>query len=160
MASPTASASASKPVRVLIDTNVVLDWLLDRKPWSDEAQPLWNARDAGLAVAYLPASVLTDIFYIIRRQAGIPSAFVAVDRVLAAFGLFAVDAPLLQQARALPGNDFEDNVQIACATNARLDLIVTRNPTDFHSSPIPVIEPPRIIAYLPPNASPAPPSNG
>ena len=55
-------------IRALVDTNVVLDWLLDRKPWSDAAQPLWDARDAGRVVAYLPASVLTDIFYIIRRQ--------------------------------------------------------------------------------------------
>ncbi|HEY7849701.1 MAG TPA: PIN domain-containing protein, partial [Ktedonobacterales bacterium] len=134
--------------RALIDTNVALDWLLDRKPWSDAAQPLWDARDAGHTVAYLPASVLTDIFYIIRRQANITAAFTALDQVFAAFGLFAVDAPLLQQARALPGCDFEDNVQIACATNAQLDLIVTRNPTDFRHSPILVIEPPEITAYL------------
>lgn len=139
----------SGPVRALFDTNVVLDWLLDRKPWSDSAQPLWDARDAGLVVAYLPASVLTDIFYIVRRQAGIPAAFVAVDRVLAAFGLFAVDAALLQQARSLAGNDFEDNVQVACAMNAQLDLIITRNPIDFRASPVQVIAPHDIARYLP-----------
>jgi predicted nucleic acid-binding protein len=135
-------------LRVLVDTNVVLDWLLDRKPWSDMAQPLWDARDAGLVVAYMPASVLTDIFYIVRRQAGIPGAFAAVDRVFAAFGLFAVDGSLLQQARALPGNDFEDNVQIACAINAQLDLIATRNPGDFLSSPVSVIAPEQISTRL------------
>jgi predicted nucleic acid-binding protein len=140
--------SEPKLVRALIDTNVVLDLLLDRKPWSDAAQPLWDARDAGRVVAYLPASVLTDIFYIIRRQADIPTAFAAVDQVFAAFGLFAVDGPLLQQARALEGSDFEDNVQIACAINAGLDLIVTRNPTDFRHSLVHVIEPPQIAAYL------------
>ena len=138
-----------KRVRALIDTNVVLDWLLDRKPWSDAAQPLWNARDAGDVIAYLPASVVTDIFYVIRRQADIPTAFAAVDRVFGAFGLFAVDGPLLQQARSLPGNDFEDNVQIACATGAQMDLIITRNPSDFRFSPIPVIEPAQIAGYLP-----------
>lgn len=145
---PTTSPVGTKPARVLVDTNVVLDWLLDRKPWSDQAQPLWDARDAGQVVAYLPASVLTDIFYIIRRQAGIPAAFTAVDRLFDSFGLFAVDAPLLQQARALPGNDFEDNVQIACAMNAQLDLIITRNPADFRLSSVPVIEPPDIGTHL------------
>src|SRR5579871_6174294 len=84
-------------VRALIDTNVVIDWVLDRKPWSDEAQPLWDARDAGQVVTYLPASVLTDVFYIVRRQAGIPIAFAALDRIFVAFGLFAVDTALLQQ---------------------------------------------------------------
>ena len=71
-----------------------------------------------------------------------------MDRVFAAFGLFAVDAPLLQQARALAGADFEDNVQIACAMNAQLDLIVTRKPADFQHSPVRVLEPPQIVAYL------------
>jgi predicted nucleic acid-binding protein len=139
----------SRPVlRALIDTNVVLDWLLDREPWSDEALPLWGARDGGRIVAYLPASVLTDIFYIIRRSMGISAAFAAVDRIFPAFGLLAVDGPLLQQARALPGNDFEDNVQIACAASAHLDLIITRNPVDFRTSPVRVIEPSQIALYL------------
>lgn len=133
---------------VLIDTNVALDGVLDRKPWSDEAKPLWDARDMGLVVCYPPASVLTDVFYIVQRQAGISEVFSALDRILGAFGILAVDAPLLQQARALPGNDFEDNVQIACAMNAALDLIVTRNVSDFAHSPVTVIEPPQIIAHV------------
>ncbi|MGH2505318.1 MAG: type II toxin-antitoxin system VapC family toxin [Ktedonobacterales bacterium] len=137
-----------KVIRALIDTNVILDWLLDRKPWSDAAKPLWDARDAGDVVAYLPASVVTDIFYIIRRQADIPTAFRAIDQVFGAFGLCAVDEALLRQARALPGNDFEDNVQIACAANAQSDLIVTRSPVDFRHSPLPVIEPSQITTYL------------
>lgn len=140
---------ARQVLRALIDTNVVLDWLLDRKPWSDAAQPLWDARDAGDVVAYLPASVVTDIFYVIRRQADIPTAFSAVDQVFAAFGLYAVDESLLRQARALPGNDFEDNVQIACATSAQVDLSITRNPADFRTSPIPVIDPSQIGSHLP-----------
>lgn len=144
----TDPAVSARRLRVLVDTNVVLDWLVDRKPWSDAAQPLWDARDAGLVIAYLPASVVTDIFYIVRRQANITVAFAAVDRIFAAFGLFAIDAVLLQQARALPGNDFEDNVQIACAVNAGLDLIVTRNLADFRTSPIPAIEPSQIASYL------------
>src|SRR5579859_1638866 len=104
----------------------------------------WDARDAGLVVVYLPGSVVTDIFSIVRRQADIATAFAAIDHVLGAFGLLAIDAPLLQQARALPGNDFEDNVQIACALNAQLDVIITRNLGDFQLSPVPAIEPSQI----------------
>jgi predicted nucleic acid-binding protein len=131
-----------------LDTNVVLDWLLDRHPWSDEAQLLWDARDAGRLVAYLPASVLTDIFYIARRQIGIAGANDAVDRCLAAFEVLAVDKSLLLIARSLPGNDFEDNVQIVCARDAGLDLIVTRNTPDFVDAGMPVIEPPEVTHHL------------
>ena len=57
-------------LKVLVDTNVVIDWLNDRKTWADEARPLWDSRDAGLVDLYLPASVLTDIFYILRKTIG------------------------------------------------------------------------------------------
>jgi predicted nucleic acid-binding protein len=46
---------------VLVDTNVAIDWLNSRRPWVDEASPLWASRDAGKIALYLPASVLTDI---------------------------------------------------------------------------------------------------
>jgi len=145
----TPPSASPAPLRALFDTNVVLDWLLDRAPWMADAQPLWDARDAGQVIAYPPASTLTDVFYIMRRATDIPTAFIAVYRLLGAFGLLPIDAALLQQARALPGNDFEDNVQIACAISAQLDLIITRDPSGFQTSPIPAIEPSQISVYLP-----------
>jgi hypothetical protein len=54
----------------------------------------------------------------VRRATDIATAFTAVDRLLAAFGLLPIDMALFQQARTLPGNGFEDNVQIACAITA------------------------------------------
>jgi len=93
----------------------VLDQLLHREPWFTEAQPFWQARDAGSLTAYLPASVLTDIFHISRRQVGNDEARRAVARCLDEFGIVAVYRALLDSALALPGSDFEDNLQIACA---------------------------------------------
>lgn len=127
-------------VRVLLDTNVVLDWLLDRAPWADEALPLWQARDTGRLIAYIPASVLTDIFYIARRHVGTIAALASVDQTLA-LEVIAVDKAILLRARALPGNDFEDNVVMACAEAERVDFIITRNTDDFQHSPVRAIEP-------------------
>lgn len=134
-------------VRVLLDTNVVLDWLLDRSPWADEALPLWQARDTGRIIAYIPASVLTDIFYIARRQVGAVAALAAVDRSLA-LEVVAVDKTILLRARALPGGDFEDNVAMACAEAERLDFIITRNTEDFQHSPVKAIEPLTFVKHL------------
>lgn len=128
-------------LRILIDTNVVLDQLLQREPWHSQAQEVWQARDIRRIVAYVPASVLTDIFYLARRQVGIGGAHAAVARCLSQFGLIEVNRALLKEALAMPGADFEDNVQIACAQRARLDLIVTRDLAGFRDSPIPAVEP-------------------
>jgi predicted nucleic acid-binding protein len=55
-------------MRVLFDTNVVLDVLLRREPWVVEAQALWQAVDDGRIVGYIPAVAVTNIVYIARRQ--------------------------------------------------------------------------------------------
>ncbi len=135
-------------LRVLLDTNVVLDWLLDRKPWSDDALPLWQARDTGRLITYIAASILTDIFYIARRQIGNVAALAGVDQSLA-LEVALVDKATLLRARELPGSDFEDNVAIACAEAERLDFIITRNTDDFRHSSIRAIEPLALPPYLP-----------
>lgn len=135
-------------LRVLLDTNVVLDWLFDRNPWSDDALPLWQARDTGRLVTYIAASILTDIFYIARRQIGNTAALAGVDQSLA-LEVAPVDKATLLRARELPGSDFEDNVVIACAEAERLDFIITRNIDDFRHSFIRAIEPLALPPYLP-----------
>jgi len=132
-------------MRVLIDTNIVLDVLLDRAPWADAASQIWDACDSGRLAGYLPASALTDIFYIARRATNISTAQVAVGLCLATFALCPVDRPTPEQATTLQGGDFEDNVQIACAVLGNCDAIVTRNPRDFAASPLPVRSPDELL---------------
>jgi predicted nucleic acid-binding protein len=55
-------------VRVLIDTNIVLDFLLQREPFFPDAELLFQAIDAGQVVGYVTATTLTDIFYISRKH--------------------------------------------------------------------------------------------
>ncbi len=145
---PAAGEPAASSLHILVDTNVVLDLLLAREPWLSQAQPMWEARDAERLVAYLPASALTDIFYICRKQVGLERARQAVAACIQGFTLIAVDHAIVSAALALPGDDFEDNVQIACAMSGALDIIVTRDPAGFARSPIPAIEPLAVVARL------------
>lgn len=55
-------------MRVLIDTNILLDYLLDREPFVQDAEALFNTIDSGQVVGYVTATTLTDIFYIARRH--------------------------------------------------------------------------------------------
>ncbi|WIG60086.1 MAG: hypothetical protein OJF49_002834 [Ktedonobacterales bacterium] len=137
-------------VKALVDTNVVIDWLNDRKPWSDEAQSLWQYHDEGKLDLYLPTSVLTDIFYILRKPLGNAEAKRTIERCVSTFGLLTIDAAVVLKALTLPGSDFEDNVQIACSQIYRIDLIVTHNPDDFKQGvTVPVVNPKDIMQYVP-----------
>lgn len=135
-------------MKILFDTNIVLDALLLRQPWLPEAQQLWQANDGGLLTGYLTATTLTDIFYIAKRQQDIIKAKTAVDICLQAFEICPVNRQSLLLACTFLGNDFEDNLQIACATLAGLDGIVTRDPQGFQSTTIPVWTTAQILAQL------------
>lgn len=135
-------------MHILFDINVVLDVLLDRKPWVTEATAVWQANDEGRIVGYILASAMTDIFYIARRLAGLEIAHTTVRTCLEAFEICTVDRQTLEQAETLPGNDFEDNLQIACASIAGIDAIVTRDKDGFKAATIPVWTPAELLAQL------------
>lgn len=137
-------------MRVLLDTNVVLDVLLSRAPWLEPAQALWQASDAGTLTAYLTATTLTDVFYVARRLTEFRRARQAVQVCLDAFEIVTVDRSALERAQQLSGADFEDNVQIACAEAAGLEAIVTRDTTSFEGSPIAVWSPAECLGRLQP----------
>lgn len=101
--------------QVLLDTNVLLDVLLARAPWSQQAAAVWRANDDGRLLGYVSASTITDIFYIARRAAGVDKAREAIRTCLDAFVVCPVNRDVLEQAQQLSGEDFEDNVQIVCA---------------------------------------------
>lgn len=134
--------------QVLFDTNVVLDALLRRAPWDVDAAACWQACDDGKILGCLTASSLTDIFYIARKQKGQAVALDTIRLCLDAFAICAVDRRALEEAIDLLGNDFEDNLQIACATLAGIDAIVTRDKDGFHDSLIPALMPSELLTQL------------
>lgn len=137
-------------MRVLIDTNVLLDVLLQRQPWATDSDAVWQANDQGYLAGFISATVATNLFYIARRARGNSEALQAVRACLDSFEICPVDRAILEAAIALPGADFEDNVLIACAQAATLDGIVTRDKGDFTRSGLAVFTPAELIVQLRP----------
>lgn len=135
-------------IRVLLDTNVVLDALLDRQPWNADARAIWQAHLNSQVAAHIVATAITDVFYIARRHAGRDRAWLAVRACLDQLYVISVGANELQTAATLPGNDLEDNLQIVCAAAAHLDAIVTRDPAGFAHSMVAVLRPSELLSRL------------
>jgi predicted nucleic acid-binding protein len=126
-------------VRVLIDTNIVLDYLLEREPFLQDAEALFDAINSGQVMGYVTATTLTDIFYIARRQTrSVELARQAVSSTLAVMVICSVNRAVLEAAFASALADFEDAVQICCAISQGLEVIVTRDTQGFSGSVIPV----------------------
>ncbi|MBL1174199.1 PIN domain-containing protein [Pantanalinema sp. GBBB05] len=135
-------------MRVLIDTNIILDYLLQREPFFQNANLLFQAINSGRVVAYLTATTLTDIFYIARRHTGsIEQARQATFEILTAMAICPVNRAVLESAFASAIPDFEDAVQIACAIAQGLDAIVTRDAT-FSSMLISVLTVEEVLQQL------------
>lgn len=127
-------------MRVLVDTNIVLDFLLQREPFFQDAEMLFQTIDVGKIVGYVTATTLTDIFYISRRHTrSVEQARQAVSEILTAMMICPVDRVVLELAFNSGIADFEDAVQIFSAVNQGSEAIVTRDTQGFLSSPIPVL---------------------
>ena len=135
-------------IHALLDTNVILDVFLERSPWSTDAAVLWQAKLDRRFVACATATSITDIFYITRRYAGREKAWQTVHTSLDQLSVIPVGIDELRLATTIGGNDFEDNLQIACAISNQLDLIVTRNLAGFPRNNIPILTPQQMLLKL------------
>ena len=135
-------------MKVLIDTNVVLDILLERSEWVEDAERIWQASRDGRLTSHVSASSITDVYYISRGLTNPENARNIVRRCLDELRVVAVASDELETAYAFGGSDFEDDLQVACAVAVSLDAIVTRDPEGFPLSPIPVLSPAEVIARL------------
>jgi predicted nucleic acid-binding protein len=135
-------------IHALLDTNVILDVLLDRTPWSTDAAVLWQAKLDGRFIACVTATSLTDIFYLSRRLAGLEKAWQVIHAILDQLSVIPIGIGELRLATTLEGNDFEDNLQVACAIIGQLDLIVTRNLAGFTGNNIPILTPQQMLLRL------------
>lgn len=135
-------------MKVLIDANVILDVLLNRSLWVTDSQAVWEANHRQQIQGHIVATTVTNLFYIARKLVGQPLAIQGVRDCLAAFDVVPVDQTILDDAAALPGSDFEDNVTIRCAVRSGMDAIVTRNLADFSDSPVPAFSPAELLSRI------------
>jgi len=127
--------------RVLLDTNVVLEVLLDRQPHAEASAAIWLAAEFGLIQGMLASHAVTTIYYLVQKEKGNLGARRIVSDILRVFLVAPVDGAVIQEALQLPCPDFEDAVSAATARVAACYCIVTRDPKGFRGSPVRVLTP-------------------
>jgi len=134
--------------KILVDINVVLDVLLDRKPHAEPSAALWAAIETGMAEGVLAAHAVTTIHYLVRKERGASKARRTVTAILRVFGIAAVDGDVVRQALQFSWPDFEDSITASAAQSAGCDAIVTRDPRGFPDSPVRVLTPEAAVALF------------
>jgi predicted nucleic acid-binding protein len=134
--------------RILFDTNVILDVLLDRQPYVDTSASAWAVVETGISEGMLAAHSVTTIHYLVRKERGSVQAGRIISAILRVFGVAAVDGAVVQEALQLPFADFEDAVTAAAARLAGCECIVSRDPKAFRGSPVRSLTPEAVLPLL------------
>ena len=135
-------------MKVLFDTNVVLDVLLEREPHVEAAAKLFALVDNGRINGWICATTATTIFYIAARSFGRRRARDQVHGLLGLFEVAPVDKDVLDGALAIDFPDHEDAVLHEAARAAGATVIVTRDRDGFANSTIPALDPVEFLAVV------------
>ncbi|MDR3109103.1 MAG: PIN domain-containing protein [Planctomycetaceae bacterium] len=137
-------------LRLLLDTNIIIDLSQQRQPFCTEAVALVRQISNGNNYGFVAATTITNMFYILRKFIGRSEALLQIKNLLGSknIDLLAVDKQTLIDALEYNLTDFEDSVQLSVADFNRIDYIVTRNLRDFRESFVPAISPTEALQKL------------
>ena len=136
------------PSKVVLDTNVVLDFLDSTRAEHSTAVALVTALVTVGTDMCVAATSLKDIYYVLTRASGEPVARHAVTTLTQTMTIMAVDSTTCDDALTNGEPDFEDALVLACAATGAADCIVTRDRAAFLGSVVPKTEPAVLCAQL------------
>jgi predicted nucleic acid-binding protein len=135
-------------MKVLFDTNVILDLLLDRSEFVDDASVLISKVDTNEIDGFLCATTITTIHYLLEKSLNTTQAAKHIKTLLNIFDIAPVSSETLEKALNPKFVDYEDSVLHEAALAVDVDSIVTRDYSGFKNSKIPAYTPKELIAIL------------
>jgi predicted nucleic acid-binding protein len=135
-------------VKVLLDTNIILDYALERQPFWEASEQLFLLLEQGRFEAYVSASTFSDLYYIIRKQRRHEWTLTFLTRLVSVCQIATVDQTVISMALTLNFRDFEDAIQYSTAVMNQLDAIATRNSQDFAEAALQIMTSDSLIQTL------------
>ena len=135
-------------MKIVFDTNIVLDILLEREPFVSFSINLFNAVEKQIIQGYLCATTITTIDYLLTKSIGKQSAKVSINQLLNLFAIAEVNDVILKAAINSDFSDFEDGVLYHSGIYAGVDGFVTRNSKDFKTTSLPIYSPTELLRII------------
>ena len=133
---------------MLVDTDVLIDVALDRRPHSGPSSELLDRLEHGARRAFVAWHTLSNFYYLVTPARGDADTRDFIADLIRFVAVAPADTASLRYAVSLPMADFEDAMQVAAARACGARHIVTRNVKDFARSPIPAVTPRDALARL------------
>jgi len=128
--------------KILIDTDVILDFLFDRKPFSDDASQILSLCELNIIQGYITPVIISNVYYLLRQTAKHEKVIESIKQLLTFIDILVMDTDVVIKALNSPFKDFEDALQnYAAENNVEIKIIITRNSKDYKNSYLGVITP-------------------
>lgn len=125
--------------RILVDTNIVLDLLAERKEFITEAQELFTLSDKKELKLYVSSLTFTNTYYILSEKMKLSNARKILRKFKVLVEVLPMDDKVIDLSLESDFNDFEDAIQYHTAIENEIEIILTRNLKDFKTAKIPVL---------------------
>lgn len=127
---------------IFLDTNIIIDFLADRQPFSLYAAKLFNFSLQGKAKLYISAVSYNNIYYILRQSKSNAETFKLLNELCEMTEIADVTKTIIKKSLKSDFKDFQDAIQYNCALSlSKVDFIVTRDTKDFKRSALSVMTP-------------------
>lgn len=136
-------------MKILIDTNVIIDALTSREPFREDAEQIFMFAANRIEDMYITASSATDIYYLVRKYLhSTEQAKSVMSKLYELFYILDVTSSECKEALLSDMNDYEDAVISCCAVHNHIDYIVTRNIKDYERSKVNAILPEQLLKMI------------
>lgn len=135
-------------MKVLIDTNVVLDVLCKRENFYEDAVKIMKYCEVKKIIGVISALTVPNIVYIMRKELDVQKTKDIIQKLQLLFTIADLKAEDIKKALSMDFKDFEDSLQSACALRIKADYIITRNIKDFINSKVTAIKPSELIERI------------
>jgi len=134
---------------IFLDTNVLIDFFADRKPFSIDAARLFDYSLKKKVTIYISAVSYNNIYYIIRQSLSHAETIKMLTEISEWTNVIDLTKDIINKSLTSDFKDFEDAIQYTCAKSInKIDLIVTRNTKDFKISSLPILSPKEAVALI------------
>lgn len=136
-------------MKIMCDTNVIIDVLLEREPFEEDSYKILSLCEEHRLDGFVSASSVTDIFYLVRKYThSTQLAYKAIGKLLEIVKVCSVTNNDVLTAFQKKAKDFEDCLVATCAKSIHCDYIITRNKKDFEEFDIPILTPNEFLQKL------------
>lgn len=132
-------------MRILIDTNVLIDVLCKRKDFYNDSLYIWKLCETKQIDGYISSLSVANIVYVLRRALDPQKIFDIINKISLIFNICDLKENTILKAAKMRWDDFEDALQSVTAERIRAQIIITRNVKDFINSNVLAIQPSELL---------------